>query len=231
MKKIFYYSKYIFHSIRLRGVVSTFTQFSDNLDFDIRYNTETATQIEIDELKVVGTNRRYSFRYESTLESVFKKIMEVLPKRFFNTKFIDFGSGKGKILMLASIYFKKVIGVEFSSKLCAISLKNISEFSRCFKHDSEISVYHKDAIDLLIPDDACVFYFFNPFHECILEKVLDQIDDSFNRRRREIIIIYVYALYKKSLFRRGFSIYHRMKEMSREAGIYTEEGIYIFCKK
>ena len=40
--------------------------------------------------------------------------------------FLDFGCGKGRVLLIASEYkFKKIIGIEFSPELAGIALKNI----------------------------------------------------------------------------------------------------------
>ncbi len=104
--------------------------------------------------------------------------------------FLDYGSGMGRVLIIAALYpFRKVIGVEMSSKLNAIAAQNIEKVRNKLKC-KRIDINESDAAEYKLPNDVTVIYFFNPFKGATLSTVLDNIEESINRFPRELTIIY-----------------------------------------
>jgi predicted rRNA methylase YqxC with S4 and FtsJ domains len=86
--------------------------------FDRRHGTETSEIVEFPDHLVSGDNQQYGNSYVPTPPKTFHRIMRSLDIGFRNFTFIDFGSGKGRVVMLALEYgFKKVVGVEYSVTL------------------------------------------------------------------------------------------------------------------
>jgi cyclopropane fatty-acyl-phospholipid synthase-like methyltransferase len=82
-----------------------------DLEFDLRYGTDTMRRVEKDALPG-------SSSYSATKARGFRTLMRKLdlPKA---SVFVDLGSGKGRVLLLAAQYgFEKVVGVEYSQS-CA----------------------------------------------------------------------------------------------------------------
>jgi hypothetical protein len=64
--------------------------------------------------------------YAPTATPGFRKKLNIDPRNF---TFIDFGSGKGRVLLIAAgLPFKAVVGIEFSRELHEIAVQNISRF-------------------------------------------------------------------------------------------------------
>jgi 16S rRNA G966 N2-methylase RsmD len=103
--------------------------------------------------------------------------------------FIDFGSGKGRVLVLAAMHpFRQVIGVDCSRDLNDIAARNI-ENARHWMKCQHIDIVAMDAAAYTLPDDATVLYFANPFSGDVLERVLENIKASLMRAPRPISLI------------------------------------------
>lgn len=104
--------------------------------------------------------------------------------------FVDFGSGKGRVLYQAAKYpFACVIGVEISDDLAAISRANLERNTDSFQC-TNIEVVVSDACDFRVPDDMSVAYFYDPFVGDTFRCVIDNIVRSIDRHPRPVRLIY-----------------------------------------
>jgi predicted RNA methylase len=104
--------------------------------------------------------------------------------------FVDFGSGKGRIVYLAARYpLKKIIGVEVVESLNEIARENIRKNIRRLRC-KDITLVTMDVMDFDVPDDMTIAYFFNPFVNTIFTTVMDNILRSLNKNPRTLWIIY-----------------------------------------
>jgi hypothetical protein len=130
-------------------------------------------------------------RYEPTPEEVFHEMMSLLPLDPRDFVFVDYGSGKGKVLMLAAHYpFQKVMGVELWEDLHEVALENLRRFER---HPARASVpvsLRLDARELLLPETPLVLYFFNPFPEDVVRGVLSNLKLSLSRAPRRVYVLF-----------------------------------------
>jgi hypothetical protein len=109
-------------------VDSRIQSLQDFLDgsFDRIYGTDTSGVIKLKDLENKPKNVELATWYEATSTKIFEQIMSYLEINFGEFQFIDFGSGKGRVLLLAAQYgFEKVIGIEFSPELHQIAIDNI----------------------------------------------------------------------------------------------------------
>lgn len=130
-------------------------------------------------------------RYEPTPAPLLAKSLRCLdidPRQF---DFIDIGSGKGKVLLLASGYpFKAVIGVERFEDLHGIAVENLERFPRELRRCDSVASVCADARHWELPAEPTVFYFFNPFAEPLLREVLANIEGSLEAHPRTIYIVF-----------------------------------------
>ena len=100
--------------------------------FDGKYSTDTGGVRDIGTFDVVDAPAaRYAVRYDPSSPELVRTQLANLKIGFERFTFIDFGSGKGRVLMLAAGFpFKEMIGVEFSRELHEIAVKNIARFPR-----------------------------------------------------------------------------------------------------
>jgi SAM-dependent methyltransferase len=104
--------------------------------------------------------------------------------------FVDFGCGKGRVLLCAARYpFARVVGVEISPRLSEVARRNV-ERARSRLACREIEVVTCDALEFEIPDDMTHAYFFHPFTGDTSRQVLEAIIASIDRRPRRVTLIY-----------------------------------------
>jgi protein-L-isoaspartate O-methyltransferase len=132
------------NSIAQRGVVPTLTQGPrylatylrhrqawqdfDNADgFDKQYGTDTSSMVGPANSHVDSAQVRRVTRSRATRPRTFARIMQTLNIGHEDYVLVDFGSGKGRIVMLASeLPFGRIIGVELSAKLHEVAQENIA---------------------------------------------------------------------------------------------------------
>jgi len=107
--------------------------------------------------------------------------------------FVDLGSGKGRMLLIASEFpFRKVVGVEMRPDLHQQALENVRRYKHPTAQTSRIDCRLVDATQYDFPAGKLVVYLFNPFSAEIMGRVFQRLDASFEQDRREIIVVYVY---------------------------------------
>jgi SAM-dependent methyltransferase len=106
-----------------------------------------------------------------------------------NEVFIDYGSGLGRVVVLAAMMpFRRVIGVEISPLLVERARDNLARCQgklRC----KNVEIINTDAAMFDVPDDTTTFFFNNPFAGTILRSVLVKIYESYRQRPRTIKLL------------------------------------------
>jgi hypothetical protein len=158
--------------------------------FDRKYGVDTSGTILKRELDIQGGNVEHATLYQAVYPGPFIEVMVQLPVDFKRSEFIDFGSGKGRALLLASEFpFKKIVGVEFSPKLCRIAEANLGSYQSASQKCQAIEVCCLDAVEYPIPLEPAVFYFYNPFDEEIMNRIVDNICKSLEIMPRPVFVV------------------------------------------
>jgi SAM-dependent methyltransferase len=148
---------------------------------------DTTGIVELDELDLEGFERE---GYEGSGWLDLRRMLrpgEVKP----GDVFLDLGSGKGRVLMLAARYpFARVIGVEVSGKLNAIARRNL-DASRRRRRCKNVELVTADVLEYEIPDDVTVVYMYNPFRGTTFDAVIAKLIASVDRRPRRVRLIYL----------------------------------------
>lgn len=163
--------------------------------FDHRFDLDTVTAIPLKELKIESGTFKGSDdprAYKPTPISAFSKAMAVLPRDLREFAFIDYGAGKGRILLLALQYdFKRVIGIEFSKELCEIARRNVAKYAQITGTCPNVEVVNEDAANYELPNEPCVLYFFDPFGHDVMSIVLEKAAASYRANPRKLYFIYL----------------------------------------
>ena len=105
--------------------------------------------------------------------------------------FLDLGSGKGRVVLLAARHpFAKVIGVEISEALTAVARRNLVQ-SRHRRRCGSVELVTADALDYPIPDEVTVVYLYNAFRGATFDAVIGNLIASVDRRPRCVRLIYL----------------------------------------
>lgn len=160
--------------------------------FDFIYRTDTRREENLDDLTIGSDNKERGVRYEPTKVLPLRKLFNYLRLRIPDDRIlVDFGCGKGRVLLIASDFgFKEVRGVEFAHELCEIAKNNCAVYKHPTAIRTEFKIIESDVVDYIINPDENVFFMFNPFDEVILSKIINNIATSLNIRPRRILIIY-----------------------------------------
>jgi hypothetical protein len=195
-------------SIACRGVVGTAAQIlevsfdrrlwssswrvDDPCGFDRSFGTDTgASLVQSEGLDIRGPNWIYGIRYSPTPESKVQEMLAALPIRHEEFTFVDFGSGKGKVLLLASeLPFRAIIGIEFSKHLHQVARRNLASYKSETQACKKIDCLFMDATLYEVPSEPLVCYFFNPFREPVMEQVVRRLEDSLQAAPRQAFILY-----------------------------------------
>ena len=160
--------------------------------FDRTHNVDTAGKISpVAMHDIESENWMYSVSYQPTRVELFERMIDasdIEPQRF---SFIDYGSGKGRVLLLAArLPFRRVVGVEFSPKLHRIAEKNLRSLRFADRRSGPVESICMDAVQFRIPEQSVVLYFFNPFERTIMASVRDNVVRSYEGNPKSIVIIY-----------------------------------------
>jgi len=105
--------------------------------------------------------------------------------------FVDLGSGKGRVVLLASQFgFGRVVGIEASPTLHQIAGQNLRAWAKDGNDTRNLELRREDAAITEIPEQPCVVYLFNPFRERTVARVLLNVKWSLQRAPRDLWLIY-----------------------------------------
>lgn len=177
---------------RRRHAILFATVAAKNRQFDSRHRVETATPVGMTTIDVIGANWAHGRNYAGIDERTFHEALQALPIDYRLFNFVDFGSGKGKALLLASLYpFASICGIEFSPELHQIAQNNITRFSHHMQRCSNVTSTCMDAIEYIPRDAPAVYYFFNPFDDTVFDQVIGNIVRHHVPQLHPVYIIYI----------------------------------------
>lgn len=152
------------------------------------------TEHEWDKLLRIRTSGRddshadgVHYPYEPTPYPVLERLCAsgLLDKR---DTVIDYGCGKGRVaFFLAWQLGCRTVGVEYDERLWKTALEN----RETARGGTRTHFVHAQA-ERFIPEGATACFFFNPFSEEILRRVLARIREELDARPREMRLIFYY---------------------------------------
>jgi SAM-dependent methyltransferase len=161
-----------------------FRHLSSERYWEWRLGLKTRGHIKPDSLsRLLG--RQQAYEYGPVPFRAFWTMMESVPPEHRRGDFVDFGSGKGRALLLARSYgFRRLIGVEPIEVLRRIAEENIRRAGA-----DNIELVAADAADFEVPAEASVYFFYNPFGKDRFEPVLRNIRKSHHSHPRPASIL------------------------------------------
>ncbi|MBL6751766.1 MAG: hypothetical protein ISP90_14660 [Nevskia sp.] len=165
----------------------------ENDSFDARFGTDTRGEMSLENAGIAAAEAALGNGvYRAIPASHFRAALQHLDIRFEDFTFLDYGSGKGKALLLAADYpFKRIVGVEYSPLLHETALSNIRRCQNQSKRCNELQAVLADARTYDPPGDPLVCFFFNPFDSSVWRSVLGRLQASFAMNPRPIHLVYV----------------------------------------
>ena len=176
------------------------------LEFDRLYgvdtsrnrNTEWADDIDSDSLSE-GTG------FYPTPPDAVRRSIPALPIKAEDYVFIDLGSGKGRVMLVASEFpFKQCLGVEYDPGLHEVAVRNIAAFQSELQRCYDVQSYCHDATTFQFPEAPLVLFFAHPFHGSVLERFFEILRRSLRANPRDVCIIEYDPVYRDQFQAAGF---------------------------
>ena len=159
--------------------------------FDWRHKVRTCGNVELDQLTITSGNARHGVWYHPTHPKLLFEVLRALEIRYERYAFIDLGSGKGRVLLVASEFpFVEVRGVEFARELHETACENIRRYRSGSQKTRNVRSIHADAIEFEFPASPLVLFLANPFGPGVLVPVLRNLQASLTAHPRDTIILY-----------------------------------------
>src|SRR5918996_1296859 len=97
--------------------------------FDWQHRVDTCGSSKLADLTIVGENTSHGGPYYASHPKFLFELLSSLDIDYPSYTFVDIGSGKGRVLLIASEFpFAEIIGVEFAKELHEIAAQNIRRY-------------------------------------------------------------------------------------------------------
>lgn len=152
----------------------------------------TKNPVALADLTVRGNNREHGHDYRASPCSLFEWTIGALNHDLSRLTFVDYGAGKGRVLLLASQHpFQAIGGIEFAEELHDDAIMNIAQFPRSRMKCRNVECVLDDASQVGPPDGEAVHYFFDPFSREVFAEVLNNLVVSYRKRPRRLYLILI----------------------------------------
>jgi SAM-dependent methyltransferase len=178
-------------------------------EFDRRYGVQTdsdrgeATPLRT--FRIASPNWMQGTDYAPVVPRRFYAALSALRVPVDGYTFVDFGSGKGRAVLMASEYpFRELIGIDFSPELTAIAERNWSVYRNPRQRCATAHFVCEDFLNYEIPQTPAVLYFYHPCGEALLAKVAARIADAATGLSEPVAILYVNPIHTHVWAAAGF---------------------------
>jgi SAM-dependent methyltransferase len=142
----------------------------ESVGFDEAHGTETASF-------------DWFGNYEPTRPTVVDEVLDALRIDWPRWTFVDLGSGKGRVLLVAARRpFARVVGIEASARLHQVARANLAAVGPTV---APVHLFHADVRDAPVPSGPLVLFLYNPFGADVLVDVLGRLG------ARPLLVVYV----------------------------------------
>ena len=179
----------LFDALRCALIGLLYRARPDDLAFDRQHGTDTVAVfgVRFDDPPAPGQ----VVRSGPTHPAVMRHILAHLGAEPRDLTLVDFGSGKGRALLCAASFpFRRIIGVEWSTDLCAIARRNVEIFRSRHPSAPKIEVNCQNVLEYEMPPGPVLVYIFNPFGPKLTRQVLEKIGRHARAVPDRCLIVY-----------------------------------------
>ena len=157
--------------------------------FDQAFRVDTQRRVSLTDLDIHGFDIRHGVFYQATSAALLRKILSRLKLNYSRFVFVDLGSGKGRVLLMAAqLPFQRVVGVEISEELTQCARRNIDAFRGQLK--APIELVHENAANFCFPQEPTILFMFNPYDETVMTPVIANMLGAADDSGNEGLVIY-----------------------------------------
>ena len=211
--KFLYYFKYFYFIARNWNIKLAAFSVYHEIKGEKKYRIDTVRINNLQSEHIESENLSHASIYQATNYFLMERAFAYLKEEKVNAGLVDFGCGKGRVLAVAAYHgFKSITGIDFSRTLCIEAEENIQKVKSFFP-DTEIKVICDDATHYTIEKDKNCFFFFNPFDEIVMLKVVKKLLSFLKESNKKIYIVYINPLHKEIFLSAGFEEEYFFRKM------------------
>jgi Histone methylation protein DOT1 len=158
---------------------------------DRAMNIRAARAERLERFTITGDNAIHATCYEPSPPEVLDDMLLEIHDELSDYVFVDLGSGKGRVLCVASAHpFRRIVGVEFAEELHRAAVENLKRFKAPWRRVRDIRSILCDASCFEWPSDPLVIFLFNPFRAPVLGRIVENLTRSHAEQPRSIYVLY-----------------------------------------
>lgn len=166
--------------------------------FDRRYGTDTQARVEVADLGVGPDIARHAVWYEPSSIPKVRCALRHLGARPESFEFVDVGSGKGLVPLLAARRpFRRVVGLEASAELVRVAERNLEIYSAQEALRAPVAFVNVDALEYEYDDRDRVVYLYNPFDEAALRRLVNRLLQA--APSTALLVVYVNPIHRRAI--------------------------------
>src|SRR5262249_12044563 len=121
--------------------------------YDKALGIDTGGEIVGERLIIPSERRAHAKGYAGTPPAVAKHLIDLVADKARGFTFIDYGAGKGRVLLIAAGYqFSRVVGIEISEPLIRVAAANVAAYTQRHPELRPIELVQIDAANYDLPD-------------------------------------------------------------------------------
>jgi len=159
--------------------------------WDLKHGVDTCGEIPLLDLKFESEHKTPGLEYQSHHPELIRAAIGSLGVRYEDFSFVDYGCGKGRVLLVAAEFpFRKIIGLEFAPQLAERARENLKTYRAKNLKCTDMQVVTADATEYELAAEPQVLYFYSPFAPDVLNQVIDKVEASVKRSPGELLVLF-----------------------------------------
>jgi predicted RNA methylase len=189
-------------------LVETVKDLASEVSFDLRMGCVTL----IPSARPSAALPADAVQYQGASPRLVRELLRRLPDEARRGVFVDYGSGKGRCLLLAAeAGFKALVGVEMDPALVADCRRHLGRSGV----DARLCV--EDAARFQVPSQPLVAFLYNPFTGPTLAEVARRL--AAHAERHAVWVVYMNPVGLETFLHSGFTVRERIHRGGTEAGL------------
>lgn len=205
----------------VHGIARVKDEILENFFYDFVRNVDTQKRKTLDEYVRVETYKLSdSVQYQPVYTSILRESLGVACSIIGRPRlFVDFGSGKGKVILEAAKYhFDKIIGIEIDAQLNEVAVRNLETYRGKLLSKTRVTFVEGAAEEYRPESGATIVFFFNPFGEDTMWKVVRKLEEMSSRSEVPVVAIYVNPMFEKVF--EGWTLVRKKEKFMQSVNIY-----------
>lgn len=187
-------------TLRRQGLISTAADVVSSIWFDLCHGLSTAVP-GAPSPQEAGLPAD-SVPYQAASPRLVRRLLATLPAESRTACLVDYGCGKGRILVLAAeAGFTDLVGVELDPALAAEGRRSVQQ-ALGRRAGIRVRIEEGDARDFLPPEGPLVAFFYHPFGGATLREVTRRLGNI--ARRHPVWVVYVHPREIATFLHAGF---------------------------